>query len=98
MRRPIKGSALSGASEKIIKKIEGEHRKSEPVVSFWTHVGKFHFLAVVDAGDNGLALRHDVVVVDVVRQKAELYKTSPITVTGIGCKIEGAEKSTIHML
>lgn len=53
---------------------------------FWTHVSKFHFLAVVNTRDDSLALGYDVVVHDVVRQKAEGYKTTPITVTyGIGC-------------
>lgn len=38
-----------------------------------SHIGDRHLLAVVHAGNGGLSLRHNVVVVDVVGQQALAY-------------------------
>lgn len=35
-----------------------------------SHVGQVHLLAVIHAGNGGLSLRHNMVVVDVVGQQA----------------------------
>lgn len=50
------------------------------MIVFWTHVSKVHFLAIINARNDSLALRDDVVVIDVVRQNALRYKRAPITV------------------
>ena len=38
-----------------------------------THVGHFHFFIIIHARDIGFTLRHEVVVVDIVREKQFLY-------------------------
>lgn len=42
-----------------------------------SYVGQFHFFAVIDTGNGGLALSNDHVVVDVVTKETLFYLSVP---------------------